>query len=126
MRQIKFRAWGNNTQQMLEWNEICRSKELLFSIFNNEYFPVNPPKYLWNVMQFTGLLDKTGKEVYEGDIIRFTQHLFNVSSNKWPKKTKVVKWLDWEGKWNLRETNAGESNFEVIGNIYETPNLMLL
>lgn len=126
MRQIKFRAWdiyGKRFRNAMDF-VVVPDTGLPHWIHDNEYLQGVADQLILN--QFTGLLDKTGKEVYEGDIIRFTQHLFNVSSNKWPKKTKVVKWLDWEGKWNLRETNAGESNFEVIGNIYETPNLILL
>lgn len=113
MRQIKFRVWDEYSQEL----------------FNIEDFYYFEEQGIHNsseccLMQFTGILDKNGKEIYEGDCVQFTQHLFNTPEEKFPVKIKEVKWLDWEGKWNLRETNAGESNFEVIGNIYENPELL--
>lgn len=73
------------------------------------------------IMQFTGLKDKNGTEICEGDIIKYTQHHFNTDMTK--EKVKVVKWM--YDKWGIYETNAGESDIEIIGNIYENPELLL-
>ena len=72
------------------------------------------------VGQFTGLYDKNGKEIYEGDVIKYTQHHFNTDMTK--EKVKVVKWK--YDKWGVYETNAGESDIEIIGNIYQNPELI--
>lgn len=77
---------------------------------------------LIKIMQFTGIIDINGKEIYESDIIRYTQHLFNTDLK--PTKTKEIKWNKWTAAWNIFETNAGETNIEVIGNIYENPELL--
>lgn len=74
-------------------------------------------KYL---MQYTGLNDANGNKIFECDIIEYTQHHFNTDMVK--TKRKVVKWK--YDRWNIYETNAGESDVKVIGNIFENPDLM--
>ncbi len=104
MRELKFRAWderkmimhynfefirsgeGNNDwiifksdKQSLDWEKI--SNERTIHPFNNPY-PVQQLK----IMQFTGLLDKNGKEIFEGDIVQDSRkscnpHLYTVIGN---------------------------------------------
>lgn len=81
-------------------------------------------KSLYIIQQFTGLKDKNGRDIFEGDIISYIQHLFNTREENFPLKTKQVKWDDLLAKWNVFETNAGESDLEIIGNIIENPDLI--
>jgi uncharacterized phage protein (TIGR01671 family) len=73
-----------------------------------------------NIMQYTGLNDMNGLKIFEMDIIEYTQHHFNTDMVE--TKRKLVKWK--YDKWGVYETNAGESDVKVIGNIFENPELL--
>ena len=107
-RELKFRAW-NNEQKKFEYFEL-HNITVPDRLLTQDKFPVQ---------QWTGLYDKNKKPIYEGDIISYLQHLFNASPDNYPVKTKEVKWKNMKGCWNVYESQAGEDNLEVIGNIFE-------
>lgn len=71
MRQLKFRAW--NGEQMVSPDYITRSG----SVWWKENII---PTYSNNIMQFTGLYDCDGKEIWEGDILEYKRYYANI---KW-------------------------------------------
>jgi len=75
-----------------------------------------PHNYNDTVMQFTGLLDRNGKEIYEGDIL------------KNEVKNCKVEWsemnLAWVGVGLMAFGMNGDGEYEIIGNIYENPELL--
>jgi len=73
--------------------------------------------------QFTGFTFES-KEVYEGDILKFTQCLFNTNPKDYPVKIKEVKWDDILGQWTVYNSRAGELDLQVIGNIHENSELL--
>jgi len=74
MREIKFRAWDNKGKVILDWLCIRQSAfnrgdtQLMYDVFTAPSF-VDDCGFM--LMQYTGLKDKNGKEIYEGDIVRY-------------------------------------------------------
>lgn len=114
MRTIKFRAW--NGEQMVSPDYIDRKG---IAHWKENSIPTSSEK----VMQFTGLLDKNGKEIYEGDIIVQPELYHQKSLNKKPQEG-IVYWNEEDARFSIRSKNGyfmvlNPSECEVIGNIYE-------
>ena len=92
MREIKFRAWDKVSKKMLKCTGIV--------------YPEDIERQNLVLMQYTGLSDKNGKEIYEGDIV------------KTDVGNREVKWLS--VGWSLLLKN----DVEIIGNIFENSNLL--
>ena len=117
MREIKFRAWDVLNNKMLNWGDI-------FHLPAWEIFPGTPEQRPFNIMQYTGLQDRNGREIYEGDIIEFLE---NESGETWTAKivfeNLAFKALDVEdGGYEYDFDDLTE--IEVIGNIYENPEIL--
>jgi hypothetical protein len=105
MREIKFRAWDGK-RILDDFYVSCRSgkAEVRGEVFD------------WTLMQYTGLKDKNGKEIYEGDVVR------------WSGKVYLIEWHDKVAGFVMQNNGIErpdvEFESEVIGNIYESPNLL--
>ena len=116
MREIKFRAWHKVEKKMSKpfglGEEIVRDK-------NDEYLGLVYEDDLI-IMQYTGLKDKNGREIYEGDIVRFKDGLIaKVEFDPEFGAFVVVSEDDVVPLYRLMRLEP-----EVIGNIYENPELL--
>ncbi len=112
MREIKFRMWNEITKKMIDLKKIT---PLALNIDTDGLFI---PYCGMPLMQFTGLKDSKGKEIWEGDICKVKYyHGFSF--------TGKVNFIDEYGAWavdrdTFYEMDGINDQYEVIGNIYET------
>jgi uncharacterized phage protein (TIGR01671 family) len=121
-REIKFRAWDIKHKKFIDLNGFevafknCLNVGSITQIFEQgKLISFNPDEI--DLLQFTGLKDKNGKEIYEGDIIKWEW----VSEN-----IELVEFRDGAFcpfGWN-HNAFQNLNLIEVIGNIYESPNLL--
>ena len=116
MREIKFRAWNGSEKRMTTPFAWVNDSNLLSS------FMCSAPTE--QLMQFTGLKDNEGIDIYEGDIV--SDHIgIGVVEYSDRKAAFRVNYNDGIAKWFIDYTLKGEKeSLKVIGNIHQNPWLL--
>ena len=138
MREIKFRIFDKKENEMFYSNMYQNKTSMIYGLGNflKECSDIEEP-----IMQFTGLKDKNGVEIYEGDIVNFQHiddygYMTNVFQNGFYRG--VVKWGEHYPAFDIFDIKDNstfgfdcnifsmESDIviEVIGNIYENKELL--
>ena len=137
MREIKFRAWDKSKRRMW-WNvqdaydtlgnhdtEDYRGKK------EQEFYPSSFGHALGDlnliVMQYTGLNDKNGKEIYEGDVVEW-DHIANDGDKRWHSPVtlgNIPHEEEGTDQWGWIASDCFiDSQCIVIGNVHENPELL--
>ncbi len=118
MREHKYRAWDKVEKEMTPWEDILGNLWLYVSGNYAEKYPL---------MQYTGLKDKNGKEIYEGDIVEQWQRKFPFDVEEYYSEKGAVEYKAFLGRYVFGSRALEEDNLEraeVIGNIYENTELL--
>ena len=131
-REIKFRLWDHNTDTMMipdnfefldgeiGWIEAVREAGPQSGI---DGYPGQ-----FDVMQYTDLRDKNGREIYEGDIVKMHQVVLSPDDKiGWVEYTAQYGYSIRFGNRRCRQSdwaNDEGAKYEVIGNIWENPELL--
>ena len=125
-REIKFRAWLKKEKKMVKVKTLhLGTRKIIYGYSENSQCYGNKSCSFDDVrlMQYIGLKDKNGKEIFEGDIVKtnidltgivrfdigyYFEWITNNLVSMWNKDMKV--WVEW--------------GLEIIGNIYENPELL--
>lgn len=123
MRAIKFRAWDKEKKRFFEPEGYSEDALIVYlngdmGVLDNEPYESihsDEANKRFVLLQYTGLNDKNGVEIYEGDIVeqkkqREQYRLFEI---KWDR-----------GNMGFYFSHAGTNFIEVIGNVYENPDLL--
>lgn len=122
-REIKFRAFSNN--KMYHWETLQEKYNMSMWIKDN-----NLGDETLKLMEYTGLKDKNGQEIYEGDIVE--GGFLNPLTDKFHSKKYLIEYKEkgayYKGKL-IGSSPYGDTwlkfiEGEVIGNIYENPELL--
>lgn len=130
MREIKFRVWDReNLCRKMSYSEIEFFDDMMG--FRFQHFDGDVEDLVF--MQYTGLKDKNGKEIYEGDIIYWKD--LSKASDGTLEDNVVVFWDDEHLRWSAESFSTPNEcqklydysdvdEIEVIGNIYENKELI--
>lgn len=117
MRDIKFRAWSEKYRKMF------RVDDLTEDFLSNHAYKISFMRESCNLMQYTGLHDKNGKEIYEGDIVKWDKPIaIEITQVLWDSELPRFVFADRENERFM--DYCGSDLIEVIGNIYENPDLI--
>ena len=132
MRELKFRAWDSNHKEFIldaqaTYDNQCREKGSI----NHESFQEVIEDKNCIVEQYTGLKDKNGKEIYEGDIVRINGWWYAAGPAGYDENLCAVKWdeeITGFAPFNDYDCDCGvyhnADDCEVIGNIHENQELV--
>lgn len=132
MREFKFRAWDkiNKRLEEIDGYDLYLADGNVYEVYPDSFgyecaFEKKNVSDRYEIMQYTGIKDKNGKEIYEGDIAIANLKYFDIKN----KKCKVIFK---NGSFGLQYGYCDDyfksflawDDYEVIGNIYENPELL--
>lgn len=119
MRKNKFRCWDVMTEEMFTLVEAqIKGMNVLYILEGTD---------LIKVMQYTGLKDTHGNEIFEGDILSYTKQEYIAGYERESNHFEVVEFMNGVFACNndlLIDVVMNDDENEVVGNIYENPGIL--
>lgn len=130
MKVPKYRAWIKleaEKQRMAPVSDITILKHGINILTDNHWYFYTDDEH--ELMEFTGLLDKNGKEIYEGDLVRYIDGIKEITCQVKFIKEYACFGVEWRNGLlvsfeYLESTYTMLDDLEVVGNIYENPELL--
>jgi uncharacterized phage protein (TIGR01671 family) len=140
MRGIKFRAWDKGNKEMIYQSENTTKQngimeaQFTFDEMGAWIFTRNYGEQACNevknfeLMQYTGLKDKNGKEIYEGDIVNWNDKY--IGAIEWNTRMSGYYFMrngsgfQFHEQQQINPKHGGLLHVEVIGNVFENPELI--
>lgn len=136
MREIKFRAWDNKNGIFPFIGFHLFGECTMFNVLEQYTFEESITQLAFQ--QYTGLCDVNGKDIYEHDYVNFIYDCFTTDMK--PLHVERVMFIKWMGAgfdmidkggcirlnhtYELKNRGFGNATFEVVGNMYENPELV--
>ena len=118
----RYRAWDVEFKEMVRVDALVLEEEVIKVTYKNGNVAKEDMK-CYELMQSTGLTDKNGKEIFEGDVVKMAKNVYSE-----PTYYEVVRHRG--GAYRLESKQYGcelwlrHTDCEIAGNIYENPELL--
>lgn len=137
-REIKFRAWDKG-DKVFQKDFVVKEGKVFLAIYDRgDYYKLI--KTGWILQQYTGLHDKNKKEIYEGDVLQWGYGECKECGQEHKKIRGEIYWNEFGASYQTSngsylisnhgntqlKGNGERDDLEIIGNIYENPELIKL
>ena len=125
MREIKFRAWDKKLKEQTNYS-IC---DIFIEFYNKDTdsWEIDREGERFILCQYIGLKDISGREIYEGDIVKAISFARWIGVVKYSDENQAFIFDDLDKKYRGKSTvfmNQFDDGFGILGNIYENPELL--
>lgn len=126
MRELKFRAWEKEDKEMCDVEELIFADGELIkaSILYKNGNDVLRYTSMIELMQFTGLKDKNGEFIYEGDLLKGDAYVDDIFEVIWEGNHYGVGFSCFGKDGAMVDMEDDWSDLEIVGNIYQNPELL--
>lgn len=125
MREIKFRAWDKELEKWANYS--ITDNRLEFYVQKIDRWRIDQRGKRFILSEYTGKNDVNGEDIYEGDVIKAISFARWIGVVEYSDENQAFIFDDLDKKYRGKSTvfmNQFDDGFEILGNIYENPELL--